>query len=441
VKRLFLASLLALAIALPSAAAERIEFPGGRECELQPNGAYVALIWDSHFDTSFGRVTLPNQNVVYHRLNAAGTAFAGQGHSDGHAWEFKNGVWSIVDQLALGVSPVIYDGLDTLRVSHGEVGSQGFRYVDQTTGRIFTGDETYADLTNKLWESTTLGDVQCGQGGDEEGLQCIVRGKRVLVEPGVNRFVRFNRQGDNLAICSAKLAEGKAVGHRLTVAELFAKPTYEVPGTVVVPPPPPPPPPPPVQHQDPPNRSSVVNEVAAANRHLFDGTRESGREFCRLVVERLREEDSHWGLNWKRGMVGDQSADVIAYRFDDGTVRLVDIIVAFDDANPDARRPSWGVIGVEEAGTTGWFWSGATPPPPPPTDPRDKKIADLEAQLAAQAAEITEANRRIAVHEITIKQQLAEIERLRAVPEKACEVTGPGWLVRLLDISCVVRNK
>ena len=71
-------------------------------------------------------------------------------------------------------------------------------------------------------------------------------------------------------------------------------------------------------------------------------TREHGGNATWLfrVVERLRREDTRWGVNWKRANVGDMSEDVITYNFgteaDEGTlnVHVVDIIGGHCGPNP-----------------------------------------------------------------------------------------------------------
>jgi hypothetical protein len=60
------------------------------------------------------------------------------------------------------------------------------------------------------------------------------------------------------------------------------------------------------------------------------------------VVQALRQHDSRWGLNWKRGNVGDLSHDVVTYNFsadpDEGTtnVYILDVIVGHCGSNPQA---------------------------------------------------------------------------------------------------------
>jgi hypothetical protein len=58
------------------------------------------------------------------------------------------------------------------------------------------------------------------------------------------------------------------------------------------------------------------------------------------VNGRLRQEDTRWGLNWKRSRVGDMSQDAITYNYgpegDEGTrfVHVVDVISGHCGGNP-----------------------------------------------------------------------------------------------------------
>ena len=92
-----------------------------------------------------------------------------------------------------------------------------------------------------------------------------------------------------------------------------------------------------------PNRSAVVAEIARLYpNELRNSCREHGGNNTWLyrLVERLRREDTRWGLNWKRANVGDMSQDVVTYNFgaqsDEGTlqVHVVDVIGGHCGGNP-----------------------------------------------------------------------------------------------------------
>ncbi|HQZ40911.1 MAG TPA: hypothetical protein PLH72_17920 [Vicinamibacterales bacterium] len=130
--------------------------------------------------------------------------------------------------------------------------------------------------------------------------------------------------------------------------------------TVTAPPPgtgPRTPNPPPGQRLPLPNMSSVVTNIGNAYRgDLLNSCRDSGGNNVWLfrLVEELRRHDTRWGLNWKRGNVGDMSQDIVNYNFsadpDEGTtnVYIIDVIGGHCGSNP---QPSW--IDVTEATRTG----------------------------------------------------------------------------------------
>ncbi|MGE3888836.1 MAG: hypothetical protein AB7H81_20590 [Vicinamibacterales bacterium] len=102
-----------------------------------------------------------------------------------------------------------------------------------------------------------------------------------------------------------------------------------------------------------PNRASVVEEVARQYPgDLRNSCKEHGgnNNFLFRVVERLRQEDTRWGLNWKRANVGDMSQDVVTYNYgsdpDEGTywVHVVDIIGGHCGNSPSANWQNQTVL-------------------------------------------------------------------------------------------------
>jgi hypothetical protein len=96
-----------------------------------------------------------------------------------------------------------------------------------------------------------------------------------------------------------------------------------------------------------PNRAAVVEEMA----RLYPGDLRNScvehggnNRWLFRLVERLRREDTRWGLNWKRARVGDMSQDVVTYNYgpqdDEGTlfVHVVDVIGGHCGSNPG---PTW----------------------------------------------------------------------------------------------------
>lgn len=93
-----------------------------------------------------------------------------------------------------------------------------------------------------------------------------------------------------------------------------------------------------------PDRSAVVYEMARLYRDELRAScveHNGNNRWLFRLVERLRREDTRWGLNWKRARVGDMSQDVVAYNYgpenDEGTlyVHVVDVIAGHCGSNPD----------------------------------------------------------------------------------------------------------
>ena len=225
------------------------QIPGAREGEALPTGEYAVLIPHVGVETHLGRIPLPPEEVaaggmgpLYLRVTLNPFRFAGQSHGlTGHSWE-----WSVADGWVLGgeafgVSGAIYDrdGVLHLATPDSGIGSQGWRYVEDGTGRLVTGDETYADPARRLWEWTRHGEITVGQGPDSRPgaadggcLALWDDGYRVRVQAGDARFVRFNRVDDQIAISMALLKEGRHVIWRGTVDELRALPVDASPAPV-----------------------------------------------------------------------------------------------------------------------------------------------------------------------------------------------------------------
>jgi hypothetical protein len=117
----------------------------------------------------------------------------------------------------------------------------------------------------------------------------------------------------------------------------------------------------------PPDLYSIVEQTAVDHPDLLAGSCvEFGgdNEFLFEVVRRLREIDDRWGLNWKRGVVGDLSQDVVDYHWGEGPsdgstdVYIIDMIVGHCGDDP---QPGW--LDVTQAtidgGTVGrWTLAG-----------------------------------------------------------------------------------
>ncbi len=96
-----------------------------------------------------------------------------------------------------------------------------------------------------------------------------------------------------------------------------------------------------------PDGYAIVEQVAAEHPDwLKNSCLEMGgnNEFLFEVVRRLRPLDDRWGLNWKRGVIGDMSQDVVDYHYGDGVsegsteVFIIDVIVGHCGDDP---QPGW----------------------------------------------------------------------------------------------------
>lgn len=118
-----------------------------------------------------------------------------------------------------------------------------------------------------------------------------------------------------------------------------------------------------------PDESGTVDALASERPDLLAASCvETGgnNDFLFELVRRLRAIDDRWGLNWKRGVVGDMSQDVVDYHFGHGEregsteVYIIDVITGHCGDSP---APGW--IDVTEAtrkgGTIGmWTLAGRT---------------------------------------------------------------------------------
>ena len=182
----------------------RRTIPGGSYVEAWPTGDYACLIARSHVETSAGNIAIPpgsGLGPIYTRLYVgAGLRLAGQDQVSGNAWLWDGLRW--VDRGdSYGVSPCAFGPLDgflyVAKAGWGG-GSQGIRYV-RTDGAIISGDDTYADPVEKIYQFTTQGDITIGQ-DHEDGVIVVYTGMRKRLASGNCQFVRFNRAGDRLAV-------------------------------------------------------------------------------------------------------------------------------------------------------------------------------------------------------------------------------------------------
>jgi hypothetical protein len=100
----------------------------------------------------------------------------------------------------------------------------------------------------------------------------------------------------------------------------------------------------------------IVQQVHQANPSLIQQScKETGGNnlFMINVLTELRKLSPRWGLNWKRGVQGDLSQDVVSYAYDlelppeESRVQIVDIIRGHCGPTPE---PAWGWVANEGLG-------------------------------------------------------------------------------------------
>jgi hypothetical protein len=175
----------------------RLDLPLYWYAEALTSGAYCALLPGQHVRTHLGEFPLPDgsDNPLYLRCTDASVfKMAGQSHGGKGTWEWSEGSWQVLSP-SFGVNPHIYDRYGVLRIATES--HQGFRYIDDA-GRLWTGDETYADPSRRIGEYTTHGDITIGQSG--YSCQALYQGKRYVLAEGSARNVIFNRDGNACAV-------------------------------------------------------------------------------------------------------------------------------------------------------------------------------------------------------------------------------------------------
>lgn len=238
----------------------RLEFPDGHAGEAFPNGEYAVAIRHPgapYLVTHLGIFAVPLKEAQatdpegrlswgprFIRIASAPFRVAGVSHCFDHViWEWSALTWGWNEWAIAhcGVSAVIYaaDGSMVAANCGPDVGSQGYRYVEDHTGRLVTGAETFHHPTLDLFEWTARGEIIIGQGHESGAI--LVRGAtRRVIEAGDCRLIRYTRSGDRHAVAIVKQLEDKVVLLWFTDDEIVQFPHEDAP----VPPPPPPPPPP-----------------------------------------------------------------------------------------------------------------------------------------------------------------------------------------------------
>lgn len=106
---------------------------------------------------------------------------------------------------------------------------------------------------------------------------------------------------------------------------------------------------------------AVVFQVAAQRPDLLARScQEHGGtwEFMDAVIDALRAQDTRWGYNWKRGVVGDPSLDVINYHFGPGPDEGARENYTFDIILGHCGSPTPAFIDITNPNGAGAVWTG-----------------------------------------------------------------------------------
>ncbi|MEP7116388.1 MAG: hypothetical protein ABI880_02330 [Acidobacteriota bacterium] len=169
-------------------------------------------------------------------------------------------------------------------------------------------------------------------------------GSPLLSQPLGPQTTAVSHSGVTPGTYYVKVVVANACGFTATSAETTVTVGAPIPGSNRTPNPPP------GQFLPLPDRSAVVNEIARQYAgDLQNSCVASGGNNTWLfrLVQRLRTEDTRWGLNWKRGRIGDMSQDILTYNAgseaDEGTrnIYVLDVIGGHCGGSPGG---SWNNV-------------------------------------------------------------------------------------------------
>lgn len=209
----------------------RLPIDNGWYCDALPSGAYVAALFEQHKVLTSDALVETGIDLLFVRASDAKgpLRFAGQANVEPN--DTRTGNWESVNSAppsrvggSFGVNPVIYDlngDLKQARESH-----QGYRFV-RPDNSIATGDETFFDPVNTLYEWSDAGDIRVGQ-DSEDGAIVLIDGQRRKLEPGHCTFIRATASNGVYAFGIVKLKENKSVLIWASRADLLALPLAPV---------------------------------------------------------------------------------------------------------------------------------------------------------------------------------------------------------------------
>jgi hypothetical protein len=351
--------------------------------EAEPDGSWAGLVPDQHVLTNTEVIPLcPGGNTLY--LRKRGSLLTCQGHGDGRNYLWNGKGWVDLGP-SYGVSPVAFDLSNNVVQNRVEFGSQGIRWIDEAG--IHTGDQTYGSLSLAMYQYTTLGGISIGQSPKGGVVAVTPKGRFQVTPPPTNsQFIRFNRDGDKLAVAIWEITQLRLMW--FTVAELEAMPVDVIaPPASKQPPeqkPEPKPEPTPVSSQAP-NQFAVVQRVFAAHPEidrLNDDTR--GRLIDYVIAELGGKP---WGRKARNKDGSNLNTDGLTYLRTDGLYEIYDII------DGTSGKPTWDGGEPVVQGTNGW-WAPGLPVgggevvTVPTTNTFANAAAALEARIAGIATAV-----------------------------------------------------
>lgn len=392
----------------------RHEEDGAWYSDLTLWGDYCSLFKDSHillFDAikkiSY-KVGLPipdgiTENVLFLSIYRYGNIIylCGQGHATGLAYIYTTELdkWFTAGLCSGTWRPILFsDGLVYVVESNTQysiytideyktpiatkikqIGVNGIDIV-KSDGSIVTGDDNYNGSHNeiKLAQYTTLDGITAGQ-SYTNGCIIIDGAKRARIEPGDCKFIRFYRDGNNLAIAIVKQPENKSVFYWLSRSELFT-----FPDEVLSP------------EDNTPKEPKMINHEAEVKQlaqqfPIDNRTVSSIFEFTKRVVEKLSKIDN-CGFEQKTGenviIYNNQSVSISRVMYPDGQLFKI-----LSDAGPNGNNgPQWALDDKIDSSRYIPFTNtpNTIPPDNPPTnngleerltDLINKRMADLENKI------------------------------------------------------------
>ena len=378
-------------------------------------GDYVANVLDSHVTVNGNIVNLPEGgfNTLFLVCKRWGSQILLACQADDRNWLYKDGKWKDLGRsfatfpCAFGPGELffvcgpnqyrVYDlASDTISPALDEspiakaLGSQGIRYIDynQSPDGIVTGDSSYGPRPYNLSQWTARDNVVFGQSQDDNldnGIGYVLGGDKYLVEQGHTTFIRYTRQGNNLAITFVKLQEKQTVFYWFSLDELIngwtgpdgkhkSFPIFKD-KIDTVPPEKPKPIPPKEPVMQAPNKLEVVKAVIRAHPEI-DVTNEDKRAaLLDYICDELNPLGSHkpWGRKSRNKQGTDLNTDGLTYLRTDDKFEIYDVFAGSDpnEDNPDiGKYGTWVAYGPFAQGENGYWWPANPIHNPFPKDPK-----------------------------------------------------------------------